>query len=130
MHLKILLPTGIFADKTGVLSLVAPTNDGSFGFLEHRLDCVAVLVPGILTYKTEEDGTVFVAVDEGVLVKTGADVHISIRRAIGGKGLGDLQEAIKSQFLIRDKVERSMREAVSKMEAGLFGRLVELERDR
>lgn len=130
MHLKILLPTEIFADKTDVLSLVAQTNAGSFGFLEHRLDCVAALVPGILTYRTEEDGTVFVAVDEGVLVKTGADVHISVRRAIGGKGLGDLQESIKTQFLAKNKEERNMREAVSKMEAGLFGRLVELERDR
>ena len=44
-------------------------DEGSFGLLPHRLDCVAALVPGILTYETKEDGTVYLAVDQGVLVK-------------------------------------------------------------
>jgi len=52
IHLKILLPSEIFADKTGVQRLVAETPSGSFGFLPHRLDCVAALTPGILTYDT------------------------------------------------------------------------------
>ena len=52
--------------------IVAETREGSFGLLPHRLDCVAALAPGILIYETEAEGEVFVAVDEGVLVKTGA----------------------------------------------------------
>ena len=71
MNLKVLLPFQIFAEKTGVSRIVAETRDGSFGLLPHRLDCVAALVPGILTYETISDGEVFVAVDQGVLVKTG-----------------------------------------------------------
>jgi hypothetical protein len=66
MNLKVLLPFQIFADKTGVLRIVAETREGSFGLLPHRLDCVAALAPGILTYETTSDGEVFVAVDEGV----------------------------------------------------------------
>ena len=69
MNLKVLLPFQIFAEKTGVSRIVAETREGSFGLLPHRLDCVAALAPGILTYETESDGEVFVAVDEGVLVK-------------------------------------------------------------
>lgn len=53
----------------------------------HRLDCVMALVPGILTYDTVADGEVFVAVDEGVLVKSGKDVLVSVRRALGGATL-------------------------------------------
>ena len=71
MTLKILLPSEIFVNKTDVVRIVAETPDGSFGLLPHRLDCVAALAPGILTYETKEDGTVYLAVDEGVLVKTG-----------------------------------------------------------
>ena len=71
MDLKVLLPFQIFAEKTGVSRIVAETREGSFGLLPHRLDCVAALAPGILTYETKSDGEVFVAVDEGVLVKTG-----------------------------------------------------------
>ena len=74
MTLRLLLPFQIYAEKTGVSRIVAETREGSFGLLPHRLDCVAALAPGILTYQTEVDGEVFVAVDEGVLVKTGTDV--------------------------------------------------------
>ena len=84
MNLKILLPFKIFAEKTGVLRIVAETREGSFGLLPHRLDCVAALAPGILVYETEAEGEVYIAVDEGVLVKTGADVLVSVRNAIGG----------------------------------------------
>src|ERR1017187_6663658 len=87
MNLKVLLPFQIFAEKTGVLRIVAETRTGSFGLLPHRLDCAAALGPGILTYETESDGEVFVAVDEGVLVKSGLDVLVSVRRAIGGADL-------------------------------------------
>jgi F-type H+-transporting ATPase subunit epsilon len=134
MHLKILLPTEVFADKTGVVRIVAPTNDGSFGFLEHRLDCAAVLVPGILTWETKQEGVVFTALDGGVLIKTGADVNISVRRAIGGvnggNDLKNLQDAVRTQFQTHDKEDRSIRDAVTKMEAGLFGRLMELQHER
>ena len=74
MNLKVLLPFRIFAEKTGVSRIVAETREGSFGLLPHRLDCVAALAPGILIYENEAEGEVYVAVDEGVLVKTGLDV--------------------------------------------------------
>jgi F-type H+-transporting ATPase subunit epsilon len=127
MNLKILLPYNIFAEKTGVLRIVAETREGSFGLLPHRLDCVAALAPGILTYETKEDGAVYVAVDEGVLVKTGADVLVSVRRAIGGTDLSRLHEAVKREFLTLDDEKRSVREALSKMEGGFITRLVELK---
>jgi F-type H+-transporting ATPase subunit epsilon len=38
MHLKVLLPFQIFAEKTGVSRIVAETCEGSFGLLPHRLD--------------------------------------------------------------------------------------------
>ena len=82
MNLKILLPFQIFAEKTGVVRIVAETREGSFGLLPHRLDCVAALAPGILTYQNEGEGEVYVAVDEGVLVKAGLDVFVSVRDAI------------------------------------------------
>ena len=58
MNLKVLLPFQVFAEKTGVSRIVAETREGSFGLLPHRLDCVAALAPGILTYETEADGEV------------------------------------------------------------------------
>jgi F-type H+-transporting ATPase subunit epsilon len=130
MHLKILLPFGIFAEKSGVLRIVAETHDGSFGLLPHRLDCVAGIAPGILTYETKEDGTVFIAVDEGVLVKAGADVLVSVRQAVGGTDLSQLHDAVKRRFLTIDQEERNVRHAVAKMQSGLMGRLAEFQHGR
>jgi F-type H+-transporting ATPase subunit epsilon len=98
MNLKVLLPFQVFAEKTGVTRIVAETREGSFGLLPHRLDCVAALVPGILIYQAESGGEVLVAVDEGVLVKTGADVLVSVRRAIGGTDLGSCTRRWKRNF--------------------------------
>jgi len=122
MNLKILLPFEIFAEKTRVSRIVAETSEGSFAFLPHRLDCVAALMPGILVYETERDGEVFVAVDEGVLVKTGADVLISVRRALGGVDLGKLRAAVEQEFLALDDQERSVRAVMAKMEVGFLRR--------
>ena len=124
MNLKVLLPFRIFAEKTGVSRIVAETRAGSFGLLPHRLDCVAALTPGILIYQTEAEGEVYVAVDEGVLVKTGLDVLVSVRNAIAGTDLDQLREAVEEEFLDLDERERTVRATLAKMESGLIRRMV------
>jgi F-type H+-transporting ATPase subunit epsilon len=129
MNLKVLLPFQIFAEKSGVTRIVAETPDGSFGLLPHRLDCVAALEPGILIYETESDGEVFIAVDEGVLVKTGPDVLVSVRQALGGADLGRLREAVEREFLIIDEVSRSARSVMAKLETGFLRRLATFQNE-
>jgi F-type H+-transporting ATPase subunit epsilon len=129
MHLKILLPFGIFAEKTGVARIIAETREGSFGLLPHRLDCVAALAPGILTYQIEGAGEVYAAVDEGVMVKTGLDVLVSVRNAIGGTDLGQLHAAVEKEFLTLDERERNVQTAMAKMESGFISRLAEFHHE-
>jgi len=129
MNLKVLLPYQVFADKTGVSRVVAETHEGSFGLLPHRRDCVAALAPGILTYETASDGEVFVAVDEGVLVKTGPDVLVSVRRAMGGTDLGRLREAVEREFLTLDKHEKNVRSAQANLESDLIRRMAALHNE-
>jgi F-type H+-transporting ATPase subunit epsilon len=73
---------------------------------------------------------VYLAVDEGVLVKAGADVLVSVRHAIGGTDLGQLHEAVKREFLTLDQSERNVRAAVVKMESSLIGRFAEFQHER
>ncbi|WP_372826976.1 F0F1 ATP synthase subunit epsilon [Polaromonas sp.] len=127
MKLRILVPFQIFAEKTGVLRIVAETGAGSFGLLPHRLDCVAALSPGILIYETLADGEVFVAVDEGVLVKSGPDVLVSVRRAISGTDLGQLRAAVEKEFLTFDDQEQRVREVMAKLETGFLHRIAEFQ---
>ena len=125
INLKVLLPFEVFAEKTGVLHIVAETHAGSFGLLPHRLDCVAALAPGILVYETEAEGEVYMAVDEGVLVKTGLDVLVSVRNAIGGTDLGELRDSVEREFLDLNEREQGVRSVMAKMESGFIRRLAE-----
>jgi F-type H+-transporting ATPase subunit epsilon len=129
MNLKILLPFRIFAEETGVSRIVAETREGSFGLLPQRLDCVAALAPGILIYETESAGEVFVALDEGVLVKTGPDVLVSVRRAFAGTELGQLRDMVEKEFLTLDEQEQSARAVMAKLEAGFLRRFAVFQHD-
>ncbi|WP_423822278.1 F0F1 ATP synthase subunit epsilon [Salinisphaera sp. SPP-AMP-43] len=130
MHLRILLPFAVFVDRQHVQRIVVATTAGAYGFWPHRLDCVAALVPGILTYASEADGEVPIAVDEGALVKTGPEVWVSVRRAVGGVALEALQAAVEQQFLQLDEQQRAARAAMARMEAGLVRRIAEFDRGR
>ena len=129
MNLKVLLPFQVYAEKTGVTRIVAETRAGSFGLLPHRLDCVAALAPGILIYETKTEGEVYVAVDEGVLVKTGLDVLVSVRNAIDGTDLGELRDSVEREFLNLNEREQSVRSVMAKMESGFIRRLVEFQHE-
>jgi len=65
---------------------------------------------------------VFVAVDEGVLVKTGAEVLVSVRRAIVGKDLAKLRELVEQEFSTLDESERNARSVMAKLETGFLNR--------
>lgn len=129
MQLKILLPFRVFAEKTDVLRVVAESRSGAFGLLPNRLDCAAALVPGILVYETASEGEVCLAVDQGVLVKAGSEVLVSVRNAIGGMDLGALRQAIERDFLNLDEQEKNVRSIVAKLEGGFIRRFAALHHE-
>lgn len=128
MRLQILLPHQIYAGIDDVLQIVAQTDRGSLGLLPNRLDCVAVLQAGILSYQTRESGVVYLATDEGILVKTGAEVRVSVRNAIGGMELGRLREAVAREFLNLDEGEKQVRAVLARLESGFVRRFAEFQR--
>lgn len=125
MQLKILLPYTTFTEKNDVLRIVAETNQGSFGILPNRLDCSAVLTSGIFCYQCQDEQEVFIAVDQGVLVKTGFNVMVSVRRAVGQASLEQLHAIVKQEFQVIDKQERQMQEMKMKLEAGFLHQLTD-----
>jgi|ERR1017187_5448161 F-type H+-transporting ATPase subunit epsilon len=129
MNLKILLPFRIFSETKNVTRIVIETSEGSYGFLPQRLDCVAALVPGILTYETENGGIHYLAIDEGVLIKAGMEVMASVRNAFDGKDLGKLHELIEKQFMNLDEKEKNVRSVMTKMESGFIQRLEKFSKE-
>jgi F-type H+-transporting ATPase subunit epsilon len=129
MNLKVLLPFQVFFEKTGVIRIVVETLEGSFGLLPHRLDCVAALAPGILVYEDKSESEIYLAVDEGVLIKTGQDVLVSVRNAIAGTDLSQLREAVDRDFLNLDQRDQAVRSVLAKLESGFIRRLAEFHHE-
>lgn len=127
MDLKILLPHRIFAEIKNVSSIVAETSEGSFGLLPQRLDCVAAIVPSIFSYETESKNTHYLAIDEGILVKAGNQVLVSVRNAFGGEEIGKLRESVENEYKKLDDTEKEIRSAMAKMESGFLDSFKKLQ---
>lgn len=129
MHLKILLPFRIFTDTEDVSRIIMETATGSYGLLPQRLDCVTALVPGIFMYEANNEEH-YIAIDEGILIKAGQQVLVSVRNAIGGTSLGQLKEAVEKEFVKADESESQLRSVMDKMESGLIASIEKLRNEQ
>jgi F-type H+-transporting ATPase subunit epsilon len=112
-----------------VVRIVAMTHQGAFGILPNRLDCVASLSAGILVFEIEGEKEVYLAVNEGVLVKTGLDVRVSVRNAMKGMGLDELRAAVEEEFMQLNEQEKNLRSVLTKMESGFVQHLAAFKQD-
>jgi F-type H+-transporting ATPase subunit epsilon len=126
MTLEVLVPFEVLARMTDVTRIVAEGPCGSFGLLPHRLDCVSALKPGILTCEVEGKGEVLLAVDHGLLIKTGQNVVVSVRRALRGTDLGHLRQAVEKEFVALDAQRERARTVMVKLQAELLQRMAAL----
>jgi len=129
MNLKVLLPFCVYATEIGVSRIVADTGAGSLGILPQRMDCVAALVPGILVYQIGTEEEAYLAVSEGILIKTGKDVLVSVRNAVRGSDLGQLQETVEREFTVLDEREQNVRSVMSKMESAFISNIAAFNHD-
>lgn len=125
MRLKILLPTEILLDKE-VAKVIAEAENGSFCLLPRHIDFVAALVPGLLSFTIAEGHEEFLAIDEGILVKCGAEVLVSTRTAVRGPDLGALRHTVEERFRHLDDREKQARAASARLEIDLVRRFMEL----
>ena len=122
MKLKVSIPTEILVEAQ-VEKVIAEAENGSFCLLPKHIDFVAALVPGLLSYHTANGAEHFLAVDEGLLVKTGDEVLVTVRSAVRGPHLGRLQQAVRDQFEKLDEQERRARSLLVKLEMGIMRQL-------
>ncbi|WP_089937029.1 F0F1 ATP synthase subunit epsilon [Candidatus Entotheonella palauensis] len=116
---------------TEVTKVIAEAENGVFCLLPRHVDFVAALVPSLLAFTsqtcTSQDcGERVLAVDEGVLVKCGSEVLVSTRRAVQSSDLGQLRQAIETEFRMLDEREAMARATLAKLEADTIRRFVKL----
>ncbi|MGB5158214.1 F0F1 ATP synthase subunit epsilon [Desulfobacterium sp. N47] len=126
MKLNIFTPGEIFSEEE-VEKIIIEGVNGYFCLLPGHIDYVAAIVPGILFYTLTGGEEVFVAVDEGLLVKKDREVFISVRGVIEGAGLGSLKRAVEENFEILDNHEKRARSILAKLEVDFARRFLELK---
>jgi len=125
MRLRVLLPTRVLVDRE-VTKVVAEAANGSFGILPHHVDFVAALVPGVLVHADAAGRESFLGIDEGILVKCGAEVSVSTLHAVAGEDLATLRAEVRARYHDLDEHERQARSALARLEAGVARRIYEL----
>ncbi len=124
MTIAIYLPHQLLLKVENVLYLSFETATGSYGFFPHRLDCVSALIPSILTYKTDLE-EVYVAVDEGILIKADTQITISTRNGFSSSDLGQLQALVEETYLQQNEKESRVKKVIDKLESEFLKRYVE-----
>jgi F-type H+-transporting ATPase subunit epsilon len=128
MHLQVMRPTEILIDQA-VAKITAEGESGSFGLLPQHGDLVVALVPGILAFELETGEEVWLAIDDGILVKQGNCVRVSVRNAVRGEHLETLQQAIQQQFHQLDEREHQARRTLARLETSFVRELIDLGGD-
>lgn len=108
-----------------VQKIKTESDYGSFTILPHHLDYVSALIPGLFSYIVENGDEEFLAVDEGILVKCGTEVFVSVRNAIRGRELGQVHTAVVEEFQQLDEREKRARDALLRLESDFIRRITE-----
>lgn len=128
MNLKVWAPAELVLNEE-VAKVKAEAETGWFCVLPRHVDFVTALMPGILIYQTQAGQDGYLAVDEGVLVKCGSEVSVSVRDAARGESLGALRDTVESHFHGQHDKERAARVFEAKLEAELVRQLLNVEKE-
>lgn len=133
MHLKTLMPTGVVVDEE-VSRIRFEAKDGSRTFLPRHVDFVTAVAQGIVSYNPIKDGEeqdeVFMACDEGILVKQSDMVYLSVRRAVMNKSLDVLVKAIGEEFKKAEEERKVSHAALARLEVNLTQGIMRLNSKR
>ena len=125
MNLRSAGPTGVLVDEPAV-KVIAEADYGSFAVLPEHADVVTLLVPGLLAFHRADGQEVFVAVDHGLLVKTGSQVRAACQRAVVAGNLGDAEATVRDRYKVRTDTEKRARSALIQLETEILKRVGEL----
>jgi len=128
MRVRVLVPDRTLLEQEAD-RVVVESAAGSFCLKPRHVDYAAALVDGVVLVGRGGDER-FLGTGEGVLVKVGDEVLISVRDAVTDAPLGRLREAVEARRHERSGRVDAMRQAAERLESMLVQRFAELEHER
>lgn len=125
MTLKVMCLTELLVDQP-VRKVIAEGVGGAFCLLPQHVDYVAILPAGIFAFETVTREKNLFAIDEGVLVKQGLAVWVSVKNAVQGNDLNHLQQAVQAQFIQLDEQEKRAQSMLARLESSIVREFIDL----
>ena len=127
MLLTVLTPLGVVL-KTKALKVTMETLNGYYTLLPKHVDFISALGPNIVQYYDENSNEKYVACHNGIVVKKGSSVTISVQDAILGDKLDELEVSLAKAYKQNEEKRKELNTAMARLELGIvrgFGRLRE-----
>lgn len=100
LQLQLRTPHGLVVDRA-VQAITAEDRSGWFGIGPGRADLVAVLPPGLLTFRDAE-GEVFVALAGGLLEMQRGRCRVLAREAVLSRDLDEIADQLEAHLMGRN----------------------------
>ena len=126
MDLRILLPGKTYWQGR-VKRITGEAINGFFCLLPRHVDFITIMTPGIFFALTEKEEDLYLAINEGILIKANEQVTLSTRSAVKGDNLGELKKEVEENFIKINQQEEGARSALQKLEADFVRRFLDLE---
>ena len=127
MEFELSTPSG----QTRIADVAAVSAEGAsigaFEILPRHADYCAALVPSVLEVQSHGGKSAFFGIDEGILVKTGALVCVSVRRSFVGDSLPALRRRVAEEFAHETAEEKRARSSMAGLEADISRLFMELK---
>ncbi len=125
MELKIMEPTAVLIEQRAQ-KITAEGSHGSFVLFPQHVDGVFALAAGIFSFENSQEEEIFLAIDEGILVKQGKTVLVSVRHGVQGDNLETLHKTVQEQFQQLDEREHHARQMLARLESSFVREFITL----
>lgn len=116
MKLVITTPTSMLGEFDGVAHVRAEDETGAFGILPGHADFLTVLVPSVVSWRTDDGSEGYCAVRGGVFtVSGGSQVAIATREGVIGDDLDSLEDNVVTQYRRSGREEEQAKAGSAKL---------------
>lgn len=118
MQLILTTPQGIILQQN-IRKITLETLDGYYTLLPRHVDFVSAVIPSIVSYLPEQENEKYAACHQGIVVKKGDKITLSVQGAVLSETLPELQERIKTEFKQNEEQRKQLNTAMARLELGL-----------
>ncbi|MBP5215081.1 MAG: hypothetical protein J6039_00790 [Alphaproteobacteria bacterium] len=119
MKLTVFTPIGKVLQEE-VQKVRIPTLEGYYTLLPKHIDFASAMKVDIVSMLTKDNLQKFVACHNGVAVKKGDEVTITVQNAVVGESLDELEKVIDSDFKKTDEQRKELNIAMARLELGII----------